>query len=72
MMHKRIETPRQSGPNKGRGVQMEPIVSLHWEKHGWDPNTGHPTEDTIKRLKIDQFFTDGATMSPQAPRCTQT
>jgi aldehyde:ferredoxin oxidoreductase len=56
LMHKRIETPRQSGPNKGRGVQMAPIVSLHWEKHGWDPNAGHPTEATIKKLKIDQFF----------------
>jgi aldehyde:ferredoxin oxidoreductase len=56
LMHKRIETPRQSGPNKGRGVQMEPIVSLHWEKHGWDPNTGHPTAETVKKLKIDQLF----------------
>jgi len=56
LMHKRIETPRQSGPNRGRGVQMEPIVSLHWEKHGWDPNTGHPTNETVQRLGLDQFF----------------
>jgi aldehyde:ferredoxin oxidoreductase len=56
LMHKRIETPRQSGPNKGRGVQMEPIVSLHWEKHGWNPNTGHPTMETVEKLNLNQLL----------------
>ena len=51
-MSKRVEKPRLSGYNKGRTLEMEPMVSLHWEKHGWDKNTGHPTEDTIQRLGI--------------------
>jgi aldehyde:ferredoxin oxidoreductase len=48
--------PRQNGPNKGRDIEIETIISLYWEKHGWDPNTGIPTIETIKKLKLDKFF----------------
>ena len=55
-MHTRIETPRPSGYNKGRGVQMAPIVALCWEKSGWDTKTGYPTEDTLRNLELDTLL----------------
>ena len=55
-MHSRIESGRPNGPNRGRSVQTAPMVSMFWEQHGWDRNTGKPTEATMKELKIDQFL----------------
>jgi aldehyde:ferredoxin oxidoreductase len=36
--------PQKEGANKGRSVDLDPVVSDYWEEFGWDPGTGVPKE----------------------------
>jgi aldehyde:ferredoxin oxidoreductase len=45
-------TPLQRGANKGRSVEVEKMMSDYWDQFGWDPKTGKPTEEGMKKLGI--------------------
>jgi aldehyde:ferredoxin oxidoreductase len=45
-------TPMQRGANKGRSVEVEQMMSDYWDQFGWDPKTGKPTEEGMKKLGI--------------------
>jgi aldehyde:ferredoxin oxidoreductase len=44
--------PLESGANKGRTVRIEPMMRDYWQQFGWDPETGRPKDETLKRLGI--------------------
>jgi len=44
------------GPLKGRTLQNEEMVRLHWQAFGWDNQTGIPTEESIQFLKINELL----------------
>lgn len=45
--------PLESGPNKGATLDMDRMREHYWAEIGWDPQTGVPTEQTIKELGLD-------------------
>ena len=45
--------PLKEGPLKGKTLQNEEMVRLHWKAFGWDEETGIPTEETIEQLGIN-------------------
>ena len=48
--------PLPSGPLKGVTLSKHrEQVSAHWKAFGWDPESGVPLPDTIKRLGIDKL-----------------
>jgi aldehyde:ferredoxin oxidoreductase len=40
------------GPNRGRTYDLETMMSKYWERFGWDPQTGKPTDQTMEKLGI--------------------
>lgn len=42
--------PQTRGANKGRSVDIEPMMKDYWTLFGWDPETGIPSQETIERL----------------------
>lgn len=48
--------PLNEGPLKGKTLQMEKQVSLHWKAFGWDENTGAPMTETVKQLGIPELL----------------
>ena len=44
--------PQTWGANKGRTVDIEPMIRDYYEELGWDPETGHPLKSTLDRLGI--------------------
>lgn len=55
--------PLNEGPLKGRTLQNEDMLKLHWKAFGWDGETGIPTKETIEQLKLNTLLeevdTDG-------------
>jgi aldehyde:ferredoxin oxidoreductase len=45
--------PLAQGANKGRTVQVEKMMSDYWTQFGWDPASGKPTSQCLKRLGIE-------------------
>lgn len=41
------------GPNKGRSLDIDLMMSKYWDHFGWDPQTGKPTRETMNRLNIE-------------------
>ncbi|WP_240841745.1 aldehyde ferredoxin oxidoreductase family protein [Acidaminobacter sp. JC074] len=56
LMHKRLEQAKTIGPMEGKTFSSEPIVSLYWEKAGYDPKNGYPKKETIEALEINRIF----------------
>ncbi len=44
--------PQREGANKGRSVDVEKLARDYWELFGWDPATGKPKEETLRKLGI--------------------
>jgi aldehyde:ferredoxin oxidoreductase len=42
--------PQTRGANKGRSVDLEPMIKDYWTLFGWDPETGIPSQETIDKL----------------------
>ena len=40
--------PLAEGANKGRSVDIEPMMRDYWRLFGWDETSGRPTEEVIK------------------------
>ena len=47
------DPPLTAGPLKGRSIQIDDMMRLHWQAFGWDENTGIPTADTLAGLDLD-------------------
>jgi len=45
--------PLSAGANKGRQVPIEKLKKDYWQVLGWDPASGRPTPETLKRLGLD-------------------
>ncbi len=53
---KRLFEPLPDGPSEGRSLNREEVdkaLDLYYRFAGWDPETGNPTEATLKRLSLD-------------------
>ncbi|HHE73473.1 MAG TPA: hypothetical protein ENL37_00085, partial [Desulfobacteraceae bacterium] len=48
--------PLETGANKGRRVQIEQLRQDYWKSLGWDPQTGRPSSNTLKRLGLDRVI----------------
>lgn len=44
--------PQREGANRGRRVELEPMMQDYWEMLGWDPETGKPGEGLLTRLGL--------------------
>jgi aldehyde:ferredoxin oxidoreductase len=44
--------PQERGANKGRSVPIEEMMRAYWQAFGWDPDTGEPTGETLRRLRV--------------------
>jgi aldehyde:ferredoxin oxidoreductase len=52
----RVFHPLPEGPGKGIGIDKEQFSKaqeMYYKRAGWDGKTGNPTEETLKRLKLD-------------------
>ncbi|MFW9822946.1 MAG: aldehyde ferredoxin oxidoreductase family protein [Candidatus Thorarchaeota archaeon] len=52
----RVLKPVPAGPGKGIGIdrdQFHNAQDIYYKLAGWDEKTGNPTEETLKRLKLD-------------------
>ncbi|MHA1985663.1 MAG: aldehyde ferredoxin oxidoreductase family protein [Promethearchaeota archaeon] len=52
----RVFSPVPEGPGKGVGIDKENFSKaqeMYYKMAGWDEKTGNPTEETLKKLKLD-------------------
>ena len=56
----RILEPPASGPAKGQTVapHLKSMLTEYYTLCGWDPQTGKPTEETLRRLGLEQQAKD--------------
>ena len=45
------DPPQTRGANKGRRVDIRPLVKEYWNEFGWDPETGRPRSAQLKALQ---------------------
>lgn len=50
------EPPLKNGPLKGVTLQNDEMIRYHWEGFGWNRDTGVPTNETVKTLKIPELL----------------
>jgi aldehyde:ferredoxin oxidoreductase len=43
--------PQEKGANEGRTVPIQEMMKSYWKAFGWDPDSGEPPPDAIKKLK---------------------
>jgi aldehyde:ferredoxin oxidoreductase len=55
----------KDGPNRGRTYDLEAMMSKYWERFGWDPRTGKPTDQTRAKLGIGASRRPSALIDPQ-------
>lgn len=52
----RVFNPVPKGPGKGIGIDKDQFYKaqdMYYKMAGWDEKTGNPTEETLKKLKLD-------------------
>ncbi len=45
--------PMPEGPGKGQVVDLESLLDDYYRLRGWDPETGLPTKETLRRLSLE-------------------
>ena len=56
-----MEDPLPDGPAKGMVIEKDTIEMLkdaYYEIRGWDKETGKPTVEKLKALKLDELIED--------------
>lgn len=48
-----LKEPLPEGGTLGNTVDLEPMLEGAYREHGWDPETGMPTGDTLRRLNLE-------------------
>lgn len=52
--------PLTGGPLKGKTLQIDEMLRLHWHAFGWDETTGIPTPATLSDLNLNLLTGNGA------------
>ncbi len=52
---KRLTVPQNSGPNKGRKIDLAAMKEKGYEALGWDTKTGKPLDSTLERLGLKEL-----------------
>jgi len=52
---RRLIVPHDSGPNKGKKVELEAMKEKGYEALGWDPKTGKPLDSTLRELGLKEL-----------------
>jgi len=47
--------PKSEGPLKGITIDIDSLAKEYRKAMGWNPDTGHPTEDTLTRLRLGEL-----------------
>lgn len=50
--------PQTRGANRGRSIDLQPLVKAYWQSLGWDAHTGRPTPQTWQELHLDRLLPD--------------
>jgi len=50
--------PFPKGPSKGQTVNLEPMLDEYYHLYGWDVKTGIPTEETLRKLGLEELIKD--------------
>jgi aldehyde:ferredoxin oxidoreductase len=50
--------PLSDGGTLGFVPDLDPLLKGAYREHGWDGETGMPTDETIKRLRLDFIGSD--------------
>jgi aldehyde:ferredoxin oxidoreductase len=50
-----LEEPLQHGASRGTVFDQEPMLDEYYAERGWDPETGNPTPETLKRLGLESL-----------------
>lgn len=45
--------PLSNGPNRNNRLDLPAMRQKYWQEIGWDPETGYPLPETIKKLGLD-------------------
>ena len=56
VLPERVFQPVPEGPGKGVGINKEDFhkaQEIYYKMAGWDEKTGNPTEETLRKLKLD-------------------
>jgi aldehyde:ferredoxin oxidoreductase len=56
---KRVMTAFDSGPIEGNGISDEDFAWFKrrfYERMGWDPETGEPSQECLRELKLDRLL----------------
>ena len=48
--------PQTKGANRGRSVPIQKLVKLYWENSEWDPESGLPTGEYLKKIGLDRYY----------------
>jgi len=49
-----MKTPLSEGESAGTVINLDLMIDEYYQARGWDPTTGHPTKETLKRLELDK------------------
>lgn len=48
------ENPSPSGNAQGQVIDLEPMLEEYYRLRGWDPETGWPTEEKLRELRLEE------------------
>ncbi|MGV9170409.1 MAG: aldehyde ferredoxin oxidoreductase family protein [Promethearchaeia archaeon] len=48
------EQAAPTGPSKGETVELDDMLEEYYHERGWNPETGLPTKETLKRLSLEE------------------
>ncbi len=51
--------PQSEGANKGRTIDLEPMVHGYWQAFGWDAETGEPSPEMIETFSAGKGYREG-------------
>jgi len=49
-----MKTPLSEGESAGTVINLNLMLDEYYQARGWNPTTGHPTKETLKRLELDK------------------
>jgi len=53
-----MESPLRDGASSGTVVDLDLMLDEYYAERGWDPATGHPTPETLRRLGLGSAVKD--------------
>jgi aldehyde:ferredoxin oxidoreductase len=56
--HRLTHTPAPDGPSKGQIVELDQMLDEYYEQRGWNVKDGLPTNQTMRRVNLDDVVKD--------------